>query len=390
MTDIKLHYDDVTIVPDVTTRIKSRKECNPFVDGMLPIFASPMSSVIDHKNWKMFCDNKINVVIPRTVPFDERLWMLLDFMIAKNKNETPFVAFSLSEAEDMFINKNTTLACMDFRDVFNIRANKASSSAKVCIDLANGHMDVLLDVIKKIKKTYKDNIKIMSGNIANPKTYEAYEKAGCDYLRLSIGTGGACLTASNTGVYYPPFSLLKDTYEVKKRINGKCKLIADGGIKVYRDIQKALIYADYVMIGSLFNKCIESAGKTTYGNSYFKLCGHKFRNYFADFFKKGAEVSESEYYKEFAKVKQGLLEVNKMFYGMSTKIAQKETSQTGNINLKTSEGVVKTQKVEYTIQQWVENEISFLTSAMSYTNSKTLDEYKESEWIQVTGITYNK
>ena len=35
-------------------------------------------------------------------------------------------------------------------------------------------------------------------------------------------------------------------------------------------------------------------------------------------------------------------------------------------------------------------EISYLRSAMSYTNSKTLADYKESQWICINGITYNK
>ena len=83
-------------------------------------------------------------------------------------------------------------------------------------------------------------------------------------------------------------------------------------------------------------------------------------------------------------VKSGMLEVNKMFYGMSTKYAQVETHSSNK--LKTSEGIVKTQKVEYTLPQWVENEISYLRSAMSYTNSKTLEEYKGDKTIE--GSTY--
>jgi hypothetical protein len=228
----------------------------------------------------------------------------------------------------------------------------------------------------------------MSGNIANPNTYTEYELVGCDYVRVSIGTGSGCLTASNTGVYYPPFSLLKEMSEIRKQYHGNCKIIADGGIKGFRDIQKALIYADYVMIGGLFNKCIESSGLTTYGKSYFKVGQYKLRNYIVDLFRYGKKIDPSKYDKVIPLVKSGMLEVNKQFYGMSTKLAQKETKT--NKSLKTSEGLVKTNKVEYTLEQWIENEISYLKSAMSYTNSVDLVDYKESQWVRINQIAYNK
>lgn len=378
MNDLKLHYNDISIVPEIVTDIDSRQECNPFIDGMLPIFASPMGSVLDESNWRFFMDHYINVVIPRTININKRLNILYETngVVSKNK---PFVSFSLNEAKD-FILYGDSLDFVKYKYDEN-------SKYRICIDLANGHMRSLLEVIKGIKEKYGTKVKIMSGNIANPKSYKLYNDAGCDYVRTSIGTGSACLTASNTGIYYPPFSLLQEIDEIRKCCDGKCKVIADGGIKGFRDIQKALIYADYVMIGGLFNKCIESSGITTYGKSWIKIGKFKIRNYIVDFFRFGKPINRDKYSYIMRRVKSGMLEVNKMFYGMSTKYAQVETHS--NEKLKTSEGIIKTQKVEYSLNQWVENEISYLRSAMSYTNSKTLDDYKKSQWIHINGITHN-
>ena len=52
--------------------------------------------------------------------------------------------------------------------------------------------------------------------------------------------------------------------------------------------------------------------------------------------------------------------------------------------LKTSEGIVKTNKVEYTLNQWTDNFKDYLKSAMSYTNSNTLESFKESEYVFIT------
>ena len=386
--DIKLSYDDVSIIPERNTFVDSRSLCNPMdQNGMLPIIAAPMSSVVDIYNWKGFVSNKINVVIPRSIPIRTRLIMMDEEQIGLNY-KSMFVALSLREAIHIFIKgyepEEGSIFIIYKRLLKSLE--KSNNSIRICIDLANGHMLTLLKTIKKIKEKYGDKIIIMSGNIANPATYEDYDKVGCDYVRCGIGGGSGCLTASNTGVFFPQFSLLKEIYEVKRSINGKCKIIADGGIKGYRDVQKALIYADYVMIGGLFNKCIESAGLTTYGKSYIKLFGFKVRNYIKDFFYYNTVVNYKKYDKLMKKVKNGMLELHKSFYGMSTKIAQEET---GNKTKKTSEGKIITNNVEYTIHQWSENEESYLRSAMSYVNAFTLDEYKESQWIQIDKITYN-
>jgi len=254
-------------------------------------------------------------------------------------------------------------------------------------------MKSLLEIVKKIKELNGDRYIIMTGNIANPKTYEEYEKAGVDFCRVSVGTGDACLTASNTAVHYPVFSLLKEIYEIKQKIDGKCKIIADGGIKGYRDIQKALIYADYVMIGSLFNKAMESAGKTTYGNFYWNIRGKKIFRPITTLLKYGKEVPKDKYEETYHLIKDNKLTVWKEFYGQSTKIAQAivASANTQTLkNLKTSEGLLKYQKVEYTLQSWAENETDYLKSAMSYTNSKTLEDYKDSQWVRITQIRYNK
>lgn len=204
-----------------------------------------------------------------------------------------------------------------------------------------------------------------------------------------------CTTSSNTSVHYPVFSLIKDTYEVKKRIDVKCKIIADGGIRGFRDVQKALVYADYVMIGGIFNKAIESAGKTTYGSFYWNIRGKKIYRPLKTLLYYGKEVPKEKYGDVIQLIKDGKVSIWKEFYGMSTKRAQ-ESIQKGNKErvdkgkLKTSEGIVMRQKVEYSVVGWMRNEVDYLRSAMSYTNSHNLEEYKDSEWVVVNDIKYNK
>ena len=373
---IKLNYNDITIVPEVTTSVSSRSQCNPYdEDGFLPLFASCMSSVVSMENAKIFNDSKIRVVIPRTYSYEDRL----KYLCEDNAN---FVAFSLNEVKELF--KNGVLHCnYTTVDSFPLR---------ICIDLANGHMETLLETVKEIKTKFGQKVIIMTGNIANPQTYKAYEEAGVDFARISIGSGHACITSSLTGIHYPVFSLLKDIYEIKQSVNGKCKIIADGGIRDYRDVQKALIYADYAMIGSVFNSAIDSAGVAKYGKFYWNINGNKILRPLKTLFKYNTIVNPKDYNKVLSEIKKGKVEVWKEYFGMASKKAQKLINKTNNTNnkLKTSEGTIKHNKVSFSIQGWSENETDALRSAMSYTNSKTLEEYKNSKWVVVMNVPYNK
>jgi hypothetical protein len=69
---------------------------------------------------------------------------------------------------------------------------------------------------------------------------------------------------------------------------------------------------------------------------------------------------------------------------MSTKDVQKAW---GRDDLKTSEGVVRKHKVEYTLEGWVSNFDSYLRSAMSYTGKKELHDFIGG--VQTNFITQN-
>jgi isopentenyl diphosphate isomerase/L-lactate dehydrogenase-like FMN-dependent dehydrogenase len=126
--------------------------------------------------------------------------------------------------------------------------------------MANGHIFKLVDIVKEIKRLFPD-IYLMVGNIANPETYKILSESGADGIRCAIGNGNACLSASNLGINYPMASLIIECKELKETYKFKTEIIADGGMRNYSDIIKALgLGADKVMVGSIFNKCIESAG----------------------------------------------------------------------------------------------------------------------------------
>ena len=232
---------DINIIPAVSTEIKSRKECNPFRkklekdDMFYPIIASPMDSVLNETNWTYYWDNRINCIIPRTVPIEQRLRLC----------DTVFCAFSLQEAKQYF-RDNILDGRVDKDEMCNYKFY-------VLIDIANGSMLEEINLGKELKTIYGNQIILMGGNIGNPQTYLLYDAAGFDFLRIGVGSGNGCLTSTNTGIHYPYASLISDISEMKYRYHSHCKIIADGGMSGYSDIIKSLaLGADYVMCGRIF------------------------------------------------------------------------------------------------------------------------------------------
>ena len=253
-------YEDVTIMPNVISLIEHRSECIPLdEEGMLPLFTAPMNTVVNSKNFGMFEDEMIHAILPRTESLTVRI---------ENSIRGRWSAYSLTEFENVFCNETEKL--------------DEKNKIKALIDIANGHMKKNIELVRAAKNIYGDNIIIMVGNIANPKTYAEYARVGVDYIRIGIGSGCGCLSSSNTGIHMPMATLIDETVEVKKSLENKWfngeykklpKIIADGGIRNYRDIIKALaLGADYVMIGSVFAKMLESAApKTANSDEWFKL-----------------------------------------------------------------------------------------------------------------------
>lgn len=345
LKETKFDFNDITIVPTITSEISSRKEVDIYdLNNMLPLFTAPMDTVISIDNLELFEKNKIIPIIPRT----SKINLIEDDYFGSY--EENWLAVGLTEFEELLENKRTSL-----------------DPIKILIDIANGHMLKLLNLIKKAKSIYGENIQLMVGNVANPETYKTLSEAGADYVRCGIGGGSACLTSQNVAVNYPLASLIHECYEISCTLDKPAKIVADGGMKNYSDIIKALgLGADYVMLGSILNKALESSGETLNElNQVVDQYSERIKNAFKN---------ETKFYKKFR--------------GMSTKEVQKLL---GNEKLKTSEGVNRVNQVEYTLEGWVENFSEYLASAMSYSGAKNLNEFiGKANFVKITQNSFNR
>ena len=348
-------FNDILITPAVTSSIRSRSEINPYHLGesnWLPVIVSPMDTVIGLDNWQLYLESKMPICFPRGIrPYGDthpRQFGVDDAGILECFKGVIFYSYSLDETSELI--------------EWLVNNPGSELSGNVLIDIANGHMKHMVELVKELRSRTK--MKIMVGNIANPETYRVLSEAGADFIRVGIGFGGGCLTAMNTGVGYSMAQLVKECADIKEVEKSSAMIVADGGFREYSDIIKALaLGADYVMLGSILNKCLESSGDT-----YWKGI------------KVSSELSGFLWRRKF--------KLEKKFRGMSTKEVQ---IKWGKEKLTTSEGVVRMRTVKYTLEGWTENFVDYLKSAMSYTDSRTLKDFIGNvKWTVISQNSFNR
>lgn len=130
----------------------------------------------------------------------------------------------------------------------------------VCVDVANGYMQSVVDYCKRIRKNYPDVI-LIAGNVATREmTEELIINGKVDIIKVGIGPGSACLTRLKTGVGMPQLSCIIECADAAHGAGGF--IIADGGITCPGDMAKAFGGgADFVMMGGQFAGHDENPGE---------------------------------------------------------------------------------------------------------------------------------
>lgn len=320
--DMQYSLNEICLLPSATpTDITSRKQVNPFDEnGNLPIFVAPMTSVLNENNYKIFADKGVIPILPR------------------NCTETRDIAevwhsYSLQEFESI------------------IDSSKDYNGYHILIDVANGHMRKIYDLVKKAKEKWP-NIVIMIGNIANPAIYYNCCDAGVDYVRVGIGGGSVCSTSVQCGIHASHQYMIENIKKLSCYYNNpnRTKIIADGGINTLDKAIKALaIGYDYVMMGKCFAECEEACGETK--SEYISL--------------------PSVYDQEKREIKY------RKYYGMASEQGQIDIS--GGCT-KNPEGLETWIPITTTLDAFVIRFEAALRSTMSYTGATTLEKFHDSEY----------
>ena len=225
----------------------------------------------------------------------------------------------------------------------------------ITVDTAHGHSAGVLEIVKKIKSTYKE-LNVIGGNIATRAAAEALADAGADVVKVGVGPGSICTTRVVTGVGVPQLSAIMEIAEFTSKNN--IGLIADGGIKQTGDIPKALAGgADAVMMGSMFAGVDESPGETI--------------------------IYESRKYKSY----RGMGSIGAMDKGSKDRYFQDVED---DLNKLVPEGIEGRVPYKGHLGEVVHQMVGGLRAAMGYVGASTIDELKKAEFVQISAASYRE
>ncbi|WP_078548504.1 GMP reductase [Litchfieldia alkalitelluris] len=249
-------YEDIQLIP-AKSIVNSRSECDTSVTFggrtfKLPVVPANMQTIIDEKIAIYLAENDYFYVMHRFEP-ETRLAFIKNM---HGRGLYASISVGVKEDEYLFIQQ---------------LADENVLPEYITIDIAHGHSNAVIEMIKHIKKHIPEAF-VIAGNVGTPEAVRELENAGADATKVGIGPGKVCITKIKTGFGTGGWQLAALRWCAKAASK---PIIADGGIRTHGDIAKSVRFgATMVMIGSLFAGHEESPGTT------IEQDGKLFKEYF--------------------------------------------------------------------------------------------------------------
>lgn len=297
-----LSYDQVVLVPQYSV-VSSRGECSTHAQFLgqtfrMPVVPANMKCSINFELAEELSKNFYPYILHRFEDYNK----IYDW-IASN--------------QDRFLISISIGVQQKDRDLLKQIADNCLRVDWITVDIAQGHSVLMKGMIQYIKSlrfmrktktvcfnpsygpvtpTTPYKPKVIAGNIATIEAALDLESWGADAVKAGIGQGRTCSTRLKTGFGIPMFSCVRnishgewaaelseggeslDCFQLKKL---NIPIVADGGIKQYGDLSKALVAgATMVMAGSMFSKCLDSPAETFYVGDYNITQGNPWKRWF--------------------------------------------------------------------------------------------------------------
>lgn len=249
-------YEDIQLVPNKCI-VKSRSEIDTRIKFgpmtfNIPVVPANMQTVIDEKLAVWLAQNGYFYIMHR-FDEDERL---------------PFV--KRMHDQGLFASISVGVKPKEHELIDELAAQNLVPEY-ITIDIAHGHSDTVIEMIKHIKQAMP-GVFVIAGNVGTPEGVRELENAGADATKVGIGPGKACITKLKTGFGTGGWQLAAVRLCAKAASK---PIIADGGIRNNGDIAKSVRFgASMVMIGSMFAGHEETPGEVVEQN------GQKYKVYY--------------------------------------------------------------------------------------------------------------
>ncbi|WP_416589259.1 GMP reductase [Lactiplantibacillus plantarum] len=249
-------YEDIQLIPNKCV-INSRSEADTTVElggrrFKIPVVPANMATVINDEISKWLATNDYFYIMHRFAP------------------ETRRGFIKTMHAAQLYASISVGVKSSEYDFIDDLAANQIVPEY-ITIDIAHGHADSVIAMIKHIKDVLPDSF-VIAGNVATPAAVRDLENAGADATKVGVGPGKACITKVKTGFGTGGWQLAAVRWCAKA---ARKPIIADGGVRTNGDIAKSIRFgATMVMIGSMLAGHQESPG------NILKIDGKTYKQYY--------------------------------------------------------------------------------------------------------------
>lgn len=137
------------------------------------------------------------------------------------------------------------------------RAVAEAGADVLCLDIAHGHAEHAIAATSELRRTV--DIEVVAGNVATAEGARDLIEAGAHGIKVGVGPGSVCTTRLVAGVGVPQLTAIMEC-AVPCHEAG-IPMCADGGIRMPGDMSKAIAAGgDTIMVGNLLAGTSDSPG----------------------------------------------------------------------------------------------------------------------------------
>ncbi len=353
---LSLSYDDVLLVPalsDINSRddVDTKVRITPRLTLSIPIISSNMDTVTGVEMAVEIAKLGGLGILPRFDGVETQA-----DKVAQVKKAGRVVGAAVG-VKDGYVDRASALI-------------KAGVDVLV-LDVAHGHMTKSLEAVSMLKHAFND-VELICGNIATYEGARDLFNAGADCVKVGVGPGSICTTRIMSGSGVPQISAVLHAAKAAREA-GKT-IICDGGTKTPGDIAKGLAAgSSAVMIGSMLAGTDEAPGEVIEVQ----------KKHTKEAYLLGLKLFEIE-------IREGKAQKFKRYNGSTSKAEKhsqvsKDSTDKSNSYVEYVEGVEAMVPYKGPVSSVVTRIMAGIRSGMSYTGSRTIEEFWENaEFVRIT------